>query len=120
VPATLPTVLDHAPVALRRPRLRAPFEIAATGVTVLTHALTRMLAATAERAGAATALLEIELPQVPEEIPAIHFADAQELLARLTGEDPRGEPDLSPSHERELGASGVQPYGVTNDDGEQP
>ncbi|MFJ2031385.1 amino acid--tRNA ligase-related protein [Streptosporangium sp. NPDC087985] len=197
VPATLPTILDHAPVALRHPRLRAPFEIAAAGVTgfrtvldglgftetqtpkivgtatesganvfgidyfgrpaflaqspqffkqalvgvfervyevgpvfraephdtarhlaqytsldaelgfildhrdvmaVLTRALAGMHAAAAERAGEALALLEVELPEVPEEIPAIHFADAQELLARHTdyltalaarGEDPR-------------------------------
>jgi nondiscriminating aspartyl-tRNA synthetase len=32
VPATLPTILDHAPVALRHPRLRAPHVIAAASV----------------------------------------------------------------------------------------
>ena len=32
VNAALPTVLDHAPVALRHPQLRAPFEIAAAAV----------------------------------------------------------------------------------------
>lgn len=32
VPAGLPAILDHAPVALRHPRLRAPFEIAAASV----------------------------------------------------------------------------------------
>ncbi|GAA2860409.1 aspartate--tRNA(Asn) ligase [Streptosporangium fragile] len=210
VPATLPTVLDHAPVALRHPRLRAPFEIAAAGVAgfraaldglgfteahtpkivgtatesganvfgidyfgrpaflaqspqffkqalvgvfervyevgpvfraephdtarhlaqytsldaemgfvddhrdvmaVLTRALAGMHATAAERAGDALALLEIELPRVPEEIPAIHFADAQELLARLTGEDPRGEPDLSPAHERWLGEWALREHG---------
>ncbi|GII85203.1 aspartate--tRNA(Asp/Asn) ligase [Sphaerisporangium siamense] len=202
VGGTLPTVLDHAPVALRHPRLRAPFEIAAAGVAgfraaldglgfvetstpkivasatesganvfgidyfgapaflaqspqffkqalvgvfervyevgpvfraephdtarhlaqytsldaelgfvtdhrdvmaVLTVAVAGMHAAAAERAGAALESLGLTPPPVPEEIPSIHFADAQELIARLTGEDPRGEPDLAPAHERRLG-----------------
>jgi nondiscriminating aspartyl-tRNA synthetase len=42
------------------------------------------------------------LPEVPARIPGIDFADAQELLAERTGEDPRGEPDLAPAHERWL------------------
>ncbi|MBG0828600.1 aspartate--tRNA(Asn) ligase [Planomonospora sp. ID67723] len=202
VPAALPTVLDHAPAALRHPRLRAPFEIAAAGVAgfraaldglgfvetqtpkivgtatesganvfgidyfgrpaflaqspqfykqalvgvfervyevgpvfraephdtarhlaqytsldaelgfvrdhrdvmaALRQALAGMHAAVSERAGAALALLGVPLPEVPQEIPAIHFTDAQELIARHTGEDPRGEPDLAPAHERWLG-----------------
>ncbi|WP_424528933.1 aspartate--tRNA(Asn) ligase [Sphaerisporangium viridialbum] len=210
VGGTLPTILDHAPVALRHPRLRAPFEIAAAGVAgfratldglgfvetstpkivasatesganvfgidyfgkpaflaqspqffkqalvgvfervyevgpvfraephdtarhlaqytsldaelgfvedhrdvmaVLTRAIAGMHAAVAERAATAAALLEIDVPHVPEEIPAIHFADAQELLARHTGEDPRGEPDLAPSHERRLGEWALREHG---------
>ncbi|MER5323389.1 aspartate--tRNA(Asn) ligase [Streptosporangium roseum] len=210
VPATLPTVLDHAPVALRHPRLRAPFEIAAAGVAgfraaldglgfvesqtpkivgtatesganvfgidyfgrpaflaqspqffkqalvgvfervyevgpvfraephdtarhlaqytsldaelgfvrdhrdvmaVLREALAGMHAAAAERAAGALELLGIEPPQVPREIPAIHFADAQELLARHSGEDPRGEPDLAPAHERRLGEWASREHG---------
>ncbi|ACZ84858.1 aspartate--tRNA(Asn) ligase [Streptosporangium roseum] len=210
VPATLPTVLDHAPVALRHPRLRAPFEIAAAGVAgfraaldglgfvesqtpkivgtatesganvfgidyfgrpaflaqspqffkqalvgvfervyevgpvfraephdtarhlaqytsldaelgfvrdhrdvmaVLREALAGMHAAAAERATGALELLGIEPPEVPGEIPAIHFADAQELLARHTGEDPRGEPDLAPAHERWLGEWALREHG---------
>lgn len=50
------------------------------------------------------ALLEAEMPAVPEEIPHIHFAEAQELILRLHGVDVRGEPDLSPQDERWLGA----------------
>ncbi|WP_031158836.1 aspartate--tRNA(Asn) ligase [Streptosporangium roseum] len=210
VPATLPTILDHAPVALRHPRLRAPFEIAAAGVAgfraaldglgfvesqtpkivgtatesganvfgidyfghpaflaqspqffkqalvgvfervyevgpvfraephdtarhlaqytsldaelgfvrdhrdvmaVLREALAGMHAAAAERAAGALELLGIEPPEVPGEIPAIHFADAQELLARHTGEDPRGEPDLAPAHERWLGEWALREHG---------
>ncbi|OUC93735.1 aspartate--tRNA(Asn) ligase [Streptosporangium minutum] len=210
VPAALPTILDHSPVALRHPRLRAPFEIAAAGVAgfraaldglgfvesqtpkivgtatesgadvfgidyfgrpaflaqspqffkqalvgvfervyevgpvfraephdtarhlaqytsldaelgfvrdhrdvmaVLREALAGMHAAAAERAAGALELLGIEPPEVPGEIPAIHFADAQELLARHTGEDPRGEPDLAPAHERWLGEWALREHG---------
>lgn len=55
------------------------------------------------RAAAAVSALEITLPLVPAEIPAIHFADAQHLIASATGERLDGEPDLAPAHERWLG-----------------
>ncbi len=208
--ATLPTILDNAPVALRHPRLRAQFEITAASVTgfraaldgldfteihtpkivgsatesganvfgidyfgqsaylaqspqffkqalvgvfervyevgpvfraephdtarhlaqytsldaelgyitdhrevmaVLRQAIAGMLASVAERAGQAVALLEAEIPEVPDEIPAIHFVDAQELLAKHTAEDPRGEPDLAPAHERWLSEWAMRTYG---------
>jgi nondiscriminating aspartyl-tRNA synthetase len=201
VTATLPTILDHAPVALRHPRLRVPFDIAAASVAgfrttldglgftevhtpkivgsateagasvfgldyfgrraylaqspqffkqalvgvfervyevgpvfraephdtvrhlaqytsldaelgfvgdhrevmaVLRCVLAGMVAAVAERAADAVSPLAVALPEVPETIPTIHFAEAQELLAKHTAEDPRGEPDLAPAHERWL------------------
>ncbi|GAA4218170.1 hypothetical protein GCM10023075_00310 [Streptosporangium album] len=80
-------------------------------MAVLREALAGMHAAAAERAAAALRLLEIELPEVPGEIPAIHFADAQELPARHTGEDPSGEPDLAPAHERWLGEWALREHG---------
>ena len=43
-----------------------------------------------------------KLPEVPAQIPQVHFADAQELIAAHAGWDPRGEPDLSPADERWL------------------
>jgi nondiscriminating aspartyl-tRNA synthetase len=43
------------------------------------------------------------MPDVPAEMPSLHFADAQRLIAEGTGVDPTGEPDLSPAHERWLG-----------------
>ncbi len=49
------------------------------------------------------ALLEARLPGVPEAIPHIHFAAAQELILQRHGVDVRGEPDLSPQDERWLG-----------------
>jgi nondiscriminating aspartyl-tRNA synthetase len=201
VTATLPTILDNAPVALRHPRLRAQFEIAAASVagfrktldelgftethtpkivgsatesganvfgidyfgrraylaqspqffkqalvgvfervyevgpvfraephdtarhlaqytsldaelgfiadhrdvmSTLRQALAGMVSTIAERAERALRLLDVVLPSVPNDIPAIHFTEAQELLARNTEEYPRGELDLAPAHERWL------------------
>lgn len=48
-------------------------------------------------------LLKIQLPKVAQEIPHIHFSQAQELILKLHGVDVRGEPDLSPQDERWLG-----------------
>jgi nondiscriminating aspartyl-tRNA synthetase len=63
------------------------------------------------RARAAVELLEIRLPSVPEQIPAIHFSDAQAMIAAATGEDLEGEPDLAPSHERWIGDWGRREHG---------
>ncbi len=75
----------------------------ATVMAVLSGVIRGMLAAVAEGCASELSLLRVALPDVPETIPAMHFADAQELLARETREDPRGEPDLAPAHERWLG-----------------
>ncbi|WP_410580029.1 aspartate--tRNA(Asn) ligase [Amycolatopsis sp. lyj-108] len=61
-------------------------------------------------AGMAAAVPEVEVV-VPEEIPEIHFAEAQDLIARLSGEDPRGEPDLAPAHERLLSEWALREHG---------
>jgi nondiscriminating aspartyl-tRNA synthetase len=71
-------------------------------MAVLTEVLRGMLAAVRAEADA-LALLNVALPELPETIPAIRFAEAQELIAQHTDEDPRGEPDLAPAHERWLG-----------------
>jgi nondiscriminating aspartyl-tRNA synthetase len=70
---------------------------------VLREALAGMVATIEERAAAALRLLEIEVPVVPDEIPRVHFHDAQELIEKATGESVVGEPDLAPAHERWLG-----------------
>ena len=56
-------------------------------------------------------LLKAKMPTVPEVIPHIHFAEAQELILKLHGVDVRGEPDLSPQDERWLGAWAQQEHG---------
>jgi nondiscriminating aspartyl-tRNA synthetase len=49
------------------------------------------------------ALLKVQVPSVPAEIPHIHFAEAQELIFTQRKVDIRGEPDLSPQDEHWLG-----------------
>jgi nondiscriminating aspartyl-tRNA synthetase len=53
----------------------------------------------------------VALPAVPQDIPSVHFTDAMELILRETGEDARGEPDLSPAHERWLGEWATREHG---------
>ena len=84
-------------------------------MAILREAIAGMTAAVGERAAHECELLGVSLPTVPEPIPEIHFAEAQELLAahaaEHTGEDPRGEPDLAPAHERWLSAWAQREYG---------
>ncbi|NDJ75393.1 MAG: aspartate--tRNA(Asn) ligase [Chloroflexi bacterium] len=82
-----------------------------TVMTTLTEVIRGMLDTVRRDAHDATALLGIDLPQVPPTIPIIHFSGAQDLIWRETGEDPRGEPDLAPAHERWLGDWVQREYG---------
>ncbi len=70
---------------------------------VARHAIGGMVEAVQARAAAAIRALDLTLPTVPAEIPAIHFADARQLITADTGEPLHGEPDLAPAHERWLG-----------------
>jgi nondiscriminating aspartyl-tRNA synthetase len=78
---------------------------------LLRTVLAGMVTAIEERAGQAVALLGIELPRVPDEIPQIHFHDAQRLIESATGERVVGEPDLAPAHERWLGEWALAQHG---------
>ena len=69
---------------------------------VARDAIAGMVDAVQARAPAAIHALDVALPAVPGEIPAIHFADAQRLITAATGEPLEGEPDLAPAHERWL------------------
>ena len=75
-------------------------------LAVLREAVAGMVEGIREYAADAAALLGVELPQVPEQFPVIHFSDA---LARV-GADP-DEPDLSPAHERALSEWAKAAYG---------
>jgi nondiscriminating aspartyl-tRNA synthetase len=80
-------------------------------MAVLREVIAGMAGGVREHAGAAADLLEVVLPAVPDPIPEIHFADAQELIAAKAGWDPRGEPDLSPADERWLGEWASREHG---------
>jgi nondiscriminating aspartyl-tRNA synthetase len=64
-----------------------------------------------ERADDAMRTLGATLPQVPAEIPHLHFTDAMALIAAATGEDITAEDDLSPAHERWLGDWAAREHG---------
>jgi nondiscriminating aspartyl-tRNA synthetase len=78
---------------------------------VLNRVLEGMLGAIHEQAADALALLKLELPAVPAQIPAIHFTEAMDMISRATGDDVRGEPDLAPAHERWLGEWAKRQHG---------
>ncbi len=54
---------------------------------------------------------DLAIPDVPDTIPDIHFADALDLVGAATGEDLSAEPDLAPAHERWLGEWARREFG---------
>ncbi|MBA3824008.1 MAG: aspartate--tRNA(Asn) ligase [Ktedonobacterales bacterium] len=81
-------------------------------VMAVLRAVLHGIMATLQRSYAADlAVLELALPAVPTEIPSIHFAEAQTLIWRETGQDVRSEPDLAPADERWLGAWAQRTFG---------
>ncbi len=82
-----------------------------TVMHLLTQVIGGMLARIQRENAAALAQLVVELPHVPAEIPSIHFREAHTRYFEATGEDVRGEPDLSPAQERWLGEWAQQEYG---------
>jgi nondiscriminating aspartyl-tRNA synthetase len=73
-------------------------------LAVLRHALAGMAAAV--RASSAADLLGLTIPQVPEQIPVIHFREALDLAGA-----PPDEPDLAPAHERAVGQWAAETHG---------
>jgi nondiscriminating aspartyl-tRNA synthetase len=71
-------------------------------MAVLRESIAGMAGAVATSASAAVRLLDLSMPAVPPRIPEIHFQEAQELIAKQAGWDPRGELDLAPADERWL------------------
>ncbi|MEZ5194716.1 MAG: aspartate--tRNA(Asn) ligase [Nocardioides sp.] len=67
-------------------------------LAVLRSALAGMVTAVTEQAGAALDRLGIVLPDVPAEIPVVHFTEALRIVGAADD-----EPDLAPEHERALG-----------------
>jgi nondiscriminating aspartyl-tRNA synthetase len=75
-------------------------------LAVLRHALAGMTAAVRDEAGGAVELLKVTLPEVPAEIPVVHFREAL-LIAGA----PPDEPDLAPAHERAVGRWAAETHG---------
>jgi nondiscriminating aspartyl-tRNA synthetase len=75
-------------------------------IAVLRDVVAGMVAGIHERAPQAVDLLGVDVPDVPEEIPLLHFREALEIAGA-----PADEPDLSPAHERAIGAWGKQKHG---------
>jgi nondiscriminating aspartyl-tRNA synthetase len=82
-----------------------------TVMALLRNVLAEILLTFSTDYGAELELLQVSMPKVPDKIPHLHFADAQELILRLHGVDVRGEPDLSPQDERWLGEWALREFG---------
>jgi nondiscriminating aspartyl-tRNA synthetase len=81
-------------------------------MTLLSRTLRAMIGSLPDRLGPDLALAGVTMPAIPDEIPAIHFSDARELIANgLRNEWERVEPDLSPAGERWLGEWALREYG---------
>jgi nondiscriminating aspartyl-tRNA synthetase len=78
---------------------------------VAREAVAGMIEGVRSRAGSAAALLEVEYPDAPAEIPWIDFAEAQELIQWATDRKVVGEPDLAPADERWIGEWGRSEHG---------
>lgn len=81
-----------------------------TVMALLRDVLAHILHTLQEDYRAELELLKVEMPRMPEEVPSIHFAEAQELILKLHKIDVRGEPDLSPQDERWLGEWAKQEF----------
>lgn len=75
-------------------------------LAVLREVLAGMVAGIGEHAATAVERAGARVPEVPAEIPVIHFAEALELVGA-----PDDEPDLAPEHERALGAWALDEHG---------
>ncbi len=75
-------------------------------LAVLRETLAGMVAAIHEYAAPAVERLGTTVPEVPAEIPVIHFAEALALVGAAAD-----EPDLAPDHERALGAWALAEHG---------
>ncbi len=75
-------------------------------VAVLRDVVAGMLEGIRERAADAVQLLGADIPEVPADLPTLHFREALEIAGA-----PADEPDLAPEHERALGAWAREVHG---------
>ena len=82
-----------------------------TVMALLRDVITGILTTLHEQFAAELKILQVKMPEVPEEIPHMFFPEAQELIYKRYKTDVRGEPDLSPQDERWLGEWARQEFG---------
>ena len=82
-----------------------------TVMVVLSEVIASILETFKTRYASDLQLLRVQMPSMPEQVPHIHFIEAQELIYRLHGVDERHEPDLSPQGERWLGEWALKEFG---------
>ncbi len=75
-------------------------------LAMLRRVVAGMVGAVHEHAGDAVERLSASVPDVPDEIPVLHFSEALALVGA-----PADEPDLAPEHERALGAWALAEHG---------
>jgi len=75
-------------------------------IACLRDVVAGMVDAVHSRAGTAIERLGIEVPEVPDEFPILHFREALEIAGA-----PADEPDLAPAHERALGEWAKEKHG---------
>ena len=75
-------------------------------IACLRDTIAGMVAAIHEHAGDAVERLGITVPEVPAELPLLHFREALEIAGA-----PADEPDLNPAHERALGEWAMREHG---------
>jgi len=75
-------------------------------LAVLREVVAGMLAAVGSRAGSALERLAVEPPEIPVEVPVLHFSEA----LKIAGADP-DEPDLAPADERAIGDWALREHG---------
>ncbi len=80
-------------------------------MALLRDVVAGMVDTTAEDAAGSVGVLGLELPKVPDEIPALDFREAQRMIESATGRKTVGEPDLAPADERWLGEWAAREHG---------
>ena len=80
-------------------------------VMAMTTLAVRGMVSAGSELGLDVAFPTLAMPDVPAEIPHVHFTEALAMISADTGEDVTQEPDLAPAHERWLGEWALREHG---------
>src|SRR6266536_5111078 len=99
--ATIRHINEYVSLDVEFGFIRDHFDVMA----LLTEVVRGILTYLQDHFAAELALLEVDMPKLPVQIPWIHFPKAQQMLHdQFNVQDALGEPDLAPEHERILGS----------------